>query len=277
MQALHGEAIDGLEEAARNDLAAVYERLADGLATELRRAMADGTTANATHAAQIANQLGTYLVQWSEQSGNALAVRTRQALGEGLRQLSREVLEAEALVNPGGLSERMRTWAPVVPADTVAYLEATGNLVLNRFGREAVAEAVKGALAESVALGEGTAATVRRMRGSLTAQDWQLERIARTEINAAANFGHQAALSQQVRAFPELGLLKQWSAHRDRRTSQVCLALDGQIVAPEAEFSTAGLTTEAGRALPAATYRTPPAHPNCRSRLVPYSNRWAGL
>ena len=76
--------------------------------------------------------------------------------------------------------------------------------------------------------------------------------IARTEANRAENVGRLDAARQSG-----LDLVKQWSAHIDKRTSQVCKDLNGKIVPLNAKFKWRGEEFEA-----------PPAHVNCRSTLL---------
>lgn len=91
---------------------------------------------------------------------------------------------------------------------------------------------------------------------------WRAERIVRTEIINAASAGHQAALEAAGAEIP--GLKRQWDATLDARTSHICETLNGQVRPIDQPFNYAG--REVSR---------PPAHPNCRSRLVPWHADWA--
>lgn len=224
------------------------------------------------------------LNDWVANSAAAMGEETSEAVNVGLRQLAREILTAEEALdlNPDLIS-RLRTWAPQIPVADVANIADAQFLILAD-NSPAIATAVANSLGQSLTLGEGIGATVRRLRSSMDAEDWRLERIARTEINNAVNEGHLSTLNQASSRFPEMGLQEQWSAFRDSRTSQICLALDGTITSVGGTFTTEGLTytttrdgVETIRDVPPFTNRRPPAHPNCRSRLVPYSSRWASI
>jgi len=76
--------------------------------------------------------------------------------------------------------------------------------------------------------------------------------IARTEINRAENMGHIDGARQSG-----LKLMKQWDAHLDKRTSQVCKDLNGKKIPMNDKFKWRGQEFDA-----------PPAHVNCRSVLI---------
>jgi len=76
--------------------------------------------------------------------------------------------------------------------------------------------------------------------------------IARTEGNRAYNMGANQAARESG-----LKLKKKWDSHVDTRTSKVCKDLDGQIVDMNEKFKWEG-----------KEFDFPPAHPNCRSRVL---------
>lgn len=77
-------------------------------------------------------------------------------------------------------------------------------------------------------------------------------KIARTELNRAMNEGHNEGARQTG-----LKLKKEWHAHIDARTSKICRALDGQQVQLNDKFKYKDME-----------FLLPPAHPNCRSRVI---------
>lgn len=104
-----------------------------------------------------------------------------------------------------------------------------------------------------------------RLNGAgVTGSQWRAERIVRTELVNAVNVGGQAALEAAEPKLPDL--MAQWDAYLDKRTSDVCRGLDGQIK-PIREGWVYG-----GKRI-----MHPPAHPNCRSRQIPYRPQWEGL
>jgi len=86
------------------------------------------------------------------------------------------------------------------------------------------------------------------------------ELVARTEINRASNRGR---LDQWITMDIQK---KQWLAHMDDRTSEICEELDGKIVSVTTDFTfeaTGETETKEDFSGP-----SPPAHPNCRSTLI---------
>ncbi|MCG8423689.1 MAG: phage head morphogenesis protein [Proteobacteria bacterium] len=84
------------------------------------------------------------------------------------------------------------------------------------------------------------------------------ERVARTEVMAAYNDRHHAALVEVDAQDP--GYQQRWDAAADRRTCDVCGPLDGKTAAMEGVFP--------------GGFRRPPAHPNCRCTLTPWRREW---
>lgn len=82
--------------------------------------------------------------------------------------------------------------------------------------------------------------------------DARAETIARTEVNRALNAGHQNAMDQA-----NVPGKKEWVASIDDKTSAVCKRLDGQKIGVKDQFED-----------PEFSGMFPPAHPNCRSRIV---------
>lgn len=91
---------------------------------------------------------------------------------------------------------------------------------------------------------------------------YRAERIVRTELVEALSAGHDAAIEAAAEVVD--GLRRQWDAHLDARTSSTCERLNGQVRPIGEPFTVGG--REVAR---------PPAHPNCRSRVVPWHARWA--
>jgi SPP1 gp7 family putative phage head morphogenesis protein len=76
--------------------------------------------------------------------------------------------------------------------------------------------------------------------------------IARTETVRALNMGNLEAAKESG-----INFKKKWDARLDSRTSEVCRALDGQVVGINEKFKALG-----------EEYDSAPAHPNCRSRVL---------
>ena len=89
------------------------------------------------------------------------------------------------------------------------------------------------------------------------------ERIARTEVIRAANLGINDAFIQAPGV-----VYKQWLSELDDRTSDICEELNGNYVGVEGNFVDKGGEV-AGHTLDYTDTPFPPAHPNCRSTIVP--------
>ena len=113
----------------------------------------------------------------------------------------------------------------------------------------------------SVALGEGTKATMDRILGTglsgangrdgvFRAARFRAEAIARTTTNEVLNAGKLSTYEQMDSGFPELELRKQWDNIGDNRTSPICSELLGQVVPLNEQFISSR-----------GSWNAPPAHP----------------
>lgn len=113
---------------------------------------------------------------------------------------------------------------------------------------------IRDAIAIGIAEGEGTAAIVRRVRGSLAISRRGAEAIVRTAVNHVSSHSRQATYQENG------ALLKGWQfvATLDSRTTPVCQALDGKTFAVESGPH-------------------PPRHIGCRSTSTPLVKSWREL
>lgn len=127
----------------------------------------------------------------------------------------------------------------------------------------------------SYALGEGTTQTMARVLGTglsgsygrdgvFRGSRFRAEAIARTTMNEFQNFGAMGTYEQVKEAYPSLGLRKEWVTTSDRRTSDICTSLIGQVKELEQPFQGLGWSGQ-----------YPPAHPFCRSRVVANTGQWS--
>lgn len=222
-----------------------------------------GDTFTATHHAAILAQLRSSLAVMRQQLAGALSDEFTSAMATGRRQGLAEITDLERRLAASEYLDRLSTISPVIPAQHVALIAEPQALLLAKFS-DGVYTAVSRELAVAMVSGESIPKAARRLVGEIKGQRWQLERIARTEIAQAMNHGHFSALRDVAEAVPEIGLKKQWSAHLDGRTSRRCQGLHLQVREVGEEF----------RARDGWRGHFPPAHPNCRSRVMPYSPRW---
>lgn len=96
--------------------------------------------------------------------------------------------------------------------------------------------------------GQSTKQTAQRLQDINGITERAATRIARTNLNAAMNDGFRETIEENDEIFD--GYV--WNSTLDKRTSEICQKLDGR-------FFPLG-TNPPG----------PPAHPNCRSTLIPH-------
>lgn len=134
---------------------------------------------------------------------------------------------------------------------------------------EAAKAEIESQVKVSLALGESETQTMARLDSRLTTDRQQsgalknlrvrTERISRTVSNELVNAGKNQAYTQ----FAELNqgsvdTLIEWANISDFRSTEICKALNGTKVKPGEVFSWGG-----------QSYPYPPAHPNCRSTVIP--------
>lgn len=126
-----------------------------------------------------------------------------------------------------------------------------------------VEQYAKGLIKETIeiglARGEGAGDLMRRLvdpaKGAFKMTQRKAEMRARTISNDLVNAGKQASYRDFRDKFPDLGLNNQWYNISDSRSSEVCKGLNGEVRSIGAPFSSGHLR--------------PPAHPFCRSTLLP--------
>lgn len=261
--------MNAIEDGATRAVLRVYRRVVDEMAQRLIGYAASGADFSAAHLAGIAMQVTAALEAFEPEVAALLEDGSSNAMTAAVRQTAREILVAELAMPESTmrsiLVEALSEWGPQVPVGQVARLAEGQRLLISSVTAE-VRASVGESLAASVAQGKGARQAARALRETLPeAHGYQLERIARTEINNAANIGHEATIQGATDRFPALGLGKKWSAKRDGdRVCPTCLALQALgVLQSNATFQAGGFTGQ-----------HPPAHPNCRCRVIAWSPRW---
>lgn len=108
---------------------------------------------------------------------------------------------------------------------------------------------LRNTLTTAMTQGWSTDQTVRAVRGILNTNNWQAERIVRSEYTRVSNQATLLFIDQNPNLFRGV----QWVATLDRRTCLQCGVLDGRVWTTPAEAPIPGQST----------------HPNCRCVLVP--------
>jgi SPP1 gp7 family putative phage head morphogenesis protein len=149
-------------------------------------------------------------------------------------------------------SERLNVLFSLVPEEQIAQLLASTaggafhGMAFDDFAQQAFRQ-IRNTLVYGLAQGDDIATVARRVRQVMGNQQYQAERIVRTEYVRAAT---QAALLTYQR---NAGLLRgiQWVATLDNRTCLQCAALDGRIFTDLREAT------------------LPPVHIQCRCVIIP--------
>lgn len=150
----------------------------------------------------------------------------------------------------GRIQKDIRRILAVGMAKNETFAQVTRRLVGHGGPRGLVA--LKGVIGEPGAIVEHIG------EGLFRRYNYWAERIVRTEGMAAYNQLHQREMVELARQDSEYR--KRWDASIDGRVCPVCRALDGEVVAVDAEFSIGVLS--------------PPAHPYCRCVEVAWMEAW---
>ena len=158
------------------------------------------------------------------------------------------------------------TLRAAITAAPLSVRGAGGGLLLEAFlagWTSASIERVEGVIRRGYFEGRTTEQIVRDVRGTKAANyhDGILEvnrRNARTVVHTAVQHVATTARVQAMRANADIIDRYRWVSTLDSRTSEQCMALDGQ-------------------AFPLGEGPMPPAHPNCRSTIVPVTKTFREL
>jgi SPP1 gp7 family putative phage head morphogenesis protein len=146
--------------------------------------------------------------------------------------------------------------------DGVDYKElAKGNIGKDIVSvSEEKANKIRDALVNGRAEGKAPQEIFEEIKAIGNYEDWQVDRIIKTE-------GKNLFLQAHMEDAKNKGYThKMWDATLDNKTSALCEAVHGKQIPIDAEFAV-DYTDEAGNPRKWRGAR-PPAHPNCRSRLI---------
>jgi SPP1 gp7 family putative phage head morphogenesis protein len=265
LMAVHAKKLIQVENDATKLLLRTYQEAQVELTAKLKALdeAGKGLTFTAQHLHMIKIQVDSALTRWTGLTTGRFRNVFVGAIKLGFGQTVAEIADIERRLGDKAIAERIAGIFPAIPVDAVAAIADPLKLLLFKF-RGTVETDVSKQLAQSVLQGESIQKAARRLKGVMDGEKYQLLRIARTEINNAANFGHLQAINRVNEDFSDLGeMKKQWSSHLDGRTSQICRHLNGDVKEEDQNFAAYGWS---------GLY--PPAHPNCRSRCNPYMDHW---
>lgn len=179
---------------------------------------------------------GRRIEEWIQTRGGELAVALTDAQRDAVRAILR-YYTVDKPVSPDELGRILRPVIGLTPKQAAAVVRFRENLIAEGLPLKKVEHQVG-----------NYAGFLHRYRA---------ERIARTELAFAYNFGQLEAVRQaKEQGYFDGEVVKVWLTADDERTCPHCGALDGQMIGLEETFP--GATAK----LP-FTY-VPPAHPHCR-------------
>lgn len=173
-------------------------------------------------------------------------------------------------------------WTPSIPLQAIALAESEMATLIRKTTdelKEKTLRAVQSGIAQGADIGDIQnqilGLGIRGLKGkdglfrSATAR---AEMQARTVTNDLINRGAMITYNGVDKVAPELGIKKVWQSVSDRRTSDRCISLLGQIRDLNVNFQSSDGWSGAN----------PPSHPNCRSRVTcttakykeEWDNRW---
>ena len=258
------------ENALIRSLLATYREELDGMLIELE--LVPETTFQAHRLKQIIAQLEGGIKAMELKLQGKLKAEAREVQQLSLFHSKEEILEGErrSALKRISRTELDATFAPLIDNDALIAVRETVPLSTRAWSEGQITQ-IRGTLTSGV-LQQKTpkqvADDLRRVLGPKV-EGYKIERIARTEFWRAVNSAHLVSALETSSKHPQLGLRKNWVAILDGKChSGVCPRLHalGPIsVAVAFKDEATG-----------ATYAIPPAHPNCRCRIVISSPKWGG-
>lgn len=243
-------------------LRAFLQKLMDDVSSQLGQRASDlqqGTRQNQRLTALLRD-----LTRLSDETADAMAELSRGQLRDLAALEGGYVITAAQLVLPVEVS--FATVAPSVIWQTVQDAPMQGRIFDEWFQDYKVAQRnrIINQVRISVVEGETVDQTIRRIRGTKAAKHEDgvvqginrraAEALARTQINHTVTQARQATIG----ANSEVVSAVTWRSTLDGKTSEVCRARDGKVY-------------------PIDKGPRPPAHPNCRSTIVPVIKSWKEL
>lgn len=175
------------------------------------------------------NRVHAYILKWTAERGGVLIRELTQGQASTINVLLRHQV-FQGITSNYQLSQMLRSFIGLLSREAQAVANYRAELMAQGLGLEKI---------------DGL--TQKYSQFLLRAR---AERIARTELCSAYEFGQW----ESIRQMEEAGLIseaqKEWMTAEDERTCPECGALDGETIGLNEEFS--------------AGIKTPPLHPQCR-------------
>lgn len=187
-----------------------------------------------------------------------------------LMQFLSSVIESEGIITIKGLVAGAVFF--MQSKEVKNYIKKEGAKYIFAINEETTNQ-LREALSEGVGKGESIAQLAKRVEGVyVDATGYRAERIARSEVLRASNFG-------TLEAYRQSGVVeaKEWLTAKDERVCPWCGPKDGTVKSLSDPFAEKGETlvgkNESGKTVKfnvgIGDIDMPPLHPNCRCTLIP--------
>jgi hypothetical protein len=273
----------------------LLEQAASDLERKVARLRPKDDTFTAVQLRGMLTQVRAMLLQLQPKMTRVLGETSREAQLEGVRDMMRTLavgeLAFEGVTTPLPFEEAARL-AGIIDRDRASLLRQH-DVSIRTYGMETIAE-MEQTLAQSLATGEGYAATVAKLMDAVDGTLYRAERIVRTESSFAFSSATASALDEASEIVP--GLMRQWVEHvsdsgqpLDNRVaidsivlhSQVCFQPEGASFVPRTARITGGtggfempIDNRVSAKLWGQRYAHSPNRPNDRSTIGGWKPTW---
>ena len=220
-----------------------------------------------THLGKMSDALDFYLDEVNRNINKDFNIES--TLNEGVRE-GKFIVGSEASIPR---DSDFWGWTPSVPINAIGLAESEmANLIrgTTKQLKERILRTVQVGIASGASIGDIQDSILGTGLRGLKGKDgvWRTatsrgEMQARTITNDLINRGALITYNDVDNLCPELDLKKVWQTVSDKRTSDICANLNGQVRELKESFSANGWSGA-----------NPPAHPNCRSRVTVLSKKY---
>lgn len=280
---IHRAALDRLlDKRSLPGLKKFYDDAQAELARKLNRLIRTGRkdTMTAMQLKQLREQVRIAQAEIARQLAAGLKPVTKEAQGEGVRQVARTFVDLERKFTGATISvplEEAATFAGLIEQRSPSLIRSIDSS-FQRYGVKVTSD-IERELALSLATGETPADAIERVQKVADINWWRAERIVRTETAAAWNAGHSASTAELAEDFEDV--YNRWCEYvddvtgspLDDRVAVDSLALHGQVAKPGDAFVMPP-DNRVSSLLWGKRYMHGPNRPNDRSVTMPWRPHW---
>ena len=172
---------------------------------------------------------------------------------------------------------RFSAMSPRVNTDLLKITQETALQLLSQDARNLVPK-IKKALGVNILTGGSRYDLINEIAGTglrpgiFKSVEQRANAIAVTETTSIYNTAAMQAIEDANQSIPDNNKIQmQWRALLDKKTSSICRALNGEL------REAGGFVCRTTKGGNGKKYDKPPAHPHCRSMIVPWKADWQGI